>query len=87
MITCTMFGMLIWALCTAHGAGILVHSGPSARGSVLSWNIVYGFQSILGAFASGCLGQSGRLVVSYTDHGTIRITGLMVRRLRLDTLC
>jgi nucleobase:cation symporter-1, NCS1 family len=64
MITCTIFGMLIWALRAAHGAGSLIHTGPSKQGSVLSWNILYGFQSILGAFASGCLGQSGRLFMS-----------------------
>lgn len=60
MITSTMFGILIWALCAAHGAGSLIHTGPSQRGSVLHWNTVYGLQSILGASASGCLGQSGK---------------------------
>ncbi|MCJ1303880.1 hypothetical protein MMC08_006691 [Hypocenomyce scalaris] len=58
MITSTMFGILIWALCAAHGAGTLVHTGPSGHGSVLRWNTTYGLQSIVGGYASGCLGQS-----------------------------
>lgn len=58
MITSTMFAILIWALCAAHGAGSLIHTGSSQTGSVLSWNTVYGLQSIFGTFASGCLGQS-----------------------------
>ena len=58
MITCTMFGILIWALCAAHGAGTLIYAGPTKAGSVLRWNTVYGLQSIVGGYASGCLGQS-----------------------------
>ncbi|KIW27545.1 uncharacterized protein PV07_07273 [Cladophialophora immunda] len=58
MITCTMFGMLIWALCAAHGAGTLISSGPTQRGSVLGWNTLYGLQSLVGGYGSGCLGQS-----------------------------
>ena len=58
MITCTVFGMLIWALCTSRGAGVLIHTGPTVHGSALSWNTVYGLQSIVGVFGSGCLGQS-----------------------------
>lgn len=58
MITSTMIGMLIWALCAAHGTGPLVHTGSSQSGSRLSWNIVYGLQAILGSYGSGCLGQS-----------------------------
>lgn len=60
MITSTMFGMLIWAIRAAHGAGDLVHTGPSMHGRTLSWNTVYGLQSIVGAWGSGCLGQSGK---------------------------
>lgn len=60
MITSTMFGILIWSLLTAHGAGSLIHTGPSEKGSVLHWNSLYGLQSIFGTFASGCLGQSGK---------------------------
>jgi NCS1 family nucleobase:cation symporter-1 len=58
MITCTMLGMLIWALCAAHGAGELLYTGAKKQGSVLGWNTVYGLQSIVGGYASGCLGQS-----------------------------
>jgi len=58
MITSTMIGMLIWALCAAHGAGPLIHTGSSQSRSRLSWNIVYGLQAILGSYGSGCLGQS-----------------------------
>lgn len=61
MITSTMFGILVWALCTAHGAGSLIRTGSSQTGSVLRWNTVYGLQSIFGTFASGCLGQSGKV--------------------------
>jgi NCS1 family nucleobase:cation symporter-1 len=58
MITCTVLGMLIWALCAAHGAGDLLHTESSQNGSVLRWNTLYGLQSIVGGYASGCLGQS-----------------------------
>ncbi len=73
MITSTMFGILIWSLCAARGAGILIHTGPSKRGSILSWNSVYGLQSILGTFASGCLGQSGSLHHHYTSDQRLMI--------------
>lgn len=66
-----MFGMLIWALCAAHGAGSLVHTPPTASGSVLSWGTVYGLQSIVGGYASGCLGQSGKIVVILTPAASM----------------
>lgn len=54
---------LIWALVTADGAGDIISAGSSAQGSVLSWNSLYGLQSLVGAYVSGCLGQSGRCLV------------------------
>jgi NCS1 family nucleobase:cation symporter-1 len=60
MIVCNIFGMLIWAVRTAHGAGILINSPAVATGSVLSWNVVYGIQVILGLWSGGILGQSGK---------------------------
>ncbi|KAK4964898.1 hypothetical protein LTR28_003568, partial [Elasticomyces elasticus] len=58
MITCTMFGILGWAVSAAHGPGILIHAPSSKYGSALSWSAVFGLQSFVGAQASGCLGQS-----------------------------
>ncbi|KAI9807843.1 MAG: hypothetical protein M1825_005148 [Sarcosagium campestre] len=58
MIVSTIFGLLIWALCDAHGAGTLIHTGAVASGSVLSWNTVFGLQSFVGAYGTGCMGQS-----------------------------
>ena len=68
MITCTVFGILIWALSASHDPGNLIHTGPSAAGSKLSWNAVYGLQSIIGVYGSGCLGQSG--TPPWHDHRT-----------------
>ncbi|KAI9797072.1 MAG: hypothetical protein M1833_005677 [Piccolia ochrophora] len=53
-----MFGMLVWALCAAHGAGELVNQGSTTRGSTLSWAAVYGLQSFVGGWGTGCIGQS-----------------------------
>lgn len=78
MITSTMFGILIWALCTAHGAGTLIHTGSSQTGSVLSWNTVYGLQSIFGTFASGCLGQSGKALLSRCNSDMLFCLKLIV---------
>lgn len=58
MITCTMFGMLGWAIATANGPGKLINTPSTKHGSTLSWGAVYGLQSIVGSQASGCLGQS-----------------------------
>lgn len=58
MITCTMFGILGWAIATANGPGTLINTPSSKHGAVLSWNAVFGLQSIVGSQASGCLGQS-----------------------------
>ena len=58
MITCTMFGLLGWAISTANGPGTLINAGSKVHGSTLSWNAIYGLQSMLGSQASGCLGQS-----------------------------
>lgn len=62
MITCTVLGILIWALSASHGAGSLIHTGPLLAGSRLSWNTIYGLQAIIGVYGSGCLGQSGTSV-------------------------
>lgn len=59
MIVCNIFGMLIWSVRTAHGAGVLFHSSATETGSTLSWNIVYGIQAILGLWSGGIVGQSG----------------------------
>ncbi|KAK8209476.1 NCS1 family nucleobase:cation symporter-1 [Phyllosticta capitalensis] len=58
MITVTMFGMLAWSVHTAGGPGELFYTGSTKHGSTLSWNAVFGLQSIIGSQASGCLGQS-----------------------------
>ena len=58
MITATMFGMLGWSVHAAGGAGALMNAPASKSGSDLSWGALYGLQSIVGAQASGCLGQS-----------------------------
>ncbi len=56
-----MYVQLIWSLSTANGAGHLISQASTAKGSTLSWNSLYGLQSFLSAYVSGCLGQSGRL--------------------------
>ncbi|KAK6200683.1 hypothetical protein LQW54_009644 [Pestalotiopsis sp. IQ-011] len=58
MITATMFGMLGWAVSAAGGPGVLMSTPATLRGPALSWNAVFGLQSIVGSQASGCLGQS-----------------------------
>ncbi|KAK5119841.1 hypothetical protein LTR85_007167 [Meristemomyces frigidus] len=58
MVTCTMFGILGWAISAANGPGKLINTPATKHGAVLSWNAVYGLQSIVGSQASGCLGQS-----------------------------
>jgi nucleobase:cation symporter-1, NCS1 family len=58
MITATMFGMLGWAMSAAGGPGVLMSTPATLSGSALSWNAVFGLQSIVGSQASGCLGQS-----------------------------
>jgi hypothetical protein len=56
-----MHVQLIWSLSTANGAGPFISQGSTAQGSTLSWNSLYGLQSFLSAYVSGCLGQSGKL--------------------------
>ena len=79
MITAVMFGMvrvplslrchrltvlqLIWALVTASGAGAIISSGPKVEGPIFSWSMLYGLSAIIGAYVSGCLGQSGKLAL------------------------
>ncbi|KAF2087333.1 hypothetical protein K490DRAFT_42127 [Saccharata proteae CBS 121410] len=58
MISATMLGLLIWSIRAAHGTGSLIHTPATKHGATLSWNAVYGLQSIIGSQASGCLGQS-----------------------------
>ena len=62
MIVCNIFGMLIWAVRTAGGAGSLIHAPSTESGSLLSWNVVYGIQAILGLWSGGIVGQSGSSV-------------------------
>jgi nucleobase:cation symporter-1, NCS1 family len=64
MIVCNIFGMLIWSVRTAGGAGLLIHSPATVSGSTLNWNIVYGIQAVLGVWSGGILGQSGELPVT-----------------------
>jgi NCS1 family nucleobase:cation symporter-1 len=59
MIVCNIFGLLIWSVRTAHGAGDLIKASSTESGSVLSWNVVYGIQAVLGLWSGGIVGQSG----------------------------
>lgn len=59
MIVCNIFGLLIWAMRTAGGAGGLVNTPTTENGSTLSWNLLYGIQAILGVWSGGIVGQSG----------------------------
>ena len=59
MITTVIVGMLIWSLAAAGGAGPLLTTGTTQRGSALSWNMLYGLQSFIGGWSGGVLGQSG----------------------------
>lgn len=59
MIVCNIFGMLIWSVRTAHGAGDLLNASPTEAGSTVGWNVVYGIQAILGIWSGGITGQSG----------------------------
>ncbi|KXS99793.1 hypothetical protein AC579_9448 [Pseudocercospora musae] len=52
------FGMLAWSVSSAGSIGHLMHMPATVKGSKLSWAAVYALQSIIGAQASGCLGQS-----------------------------
>lgn len=58
MITSTLAGMLLWSLIAAHGAGELLRTPTTQDGSKLSWNMLYGLQSFIGAWLGGVLGQS-----------------------------
>jgi hypothetical protein len=55
-----MHVQLIWSLSTANGVGDLISQASTAQGSTLRWNSLYGLQSFMSAYVSGCLGQSGR---------------------------
>ena len=59
MIVCNIFGLLIWSVRTAHGAGHLINAPATKSGSTLSWNMVYSIQAVLGLWSGGILGQSG----------------------------
>lgn len=50
--------MLAWSISTAGSIGHLMHMPATVKGSKLSWATIYALQSIIGAQASGCLGQS-----------------------------
>jgi hypothetical protein len=80
MIVCNIFGMLIWSVSTAHGAGALIDSPATESGSILGWNVVYGIQAVLGLWSGGIVGQSG--MTKYLIPRTRLLTTL-----RLDSLC
>ncbi|RDW72943.1 hypothetical protein BP6252_06850 [Coleophoma cylindrospora] len=71
MIVCNIFGMLIWAVRTAGGAGSLMSTGPTESGSMLSWNTVYGIQAILGLWSGGIVGQSDWTRYAKTQNASI----------------
>lgn len=71
MIVCNVFGMLIWAVCTAHGAGTLISTPAVESGSTLGWNVMYGIQIILGLWSGGILGQSDWTRYSKTPHASL----------------
>jgi NCS1 family nucleobase:cation symporter-1 len=59
MIVFNIFGMLIWSVDTAHGAGTLINSPSTEAGSTLGCNVAYGIQAVLGLWSGGIVGQSG----------------------------
>ena len=63
MIVCNIFGLLIWAMRTAHSPGALINQPSTVSGSTLSWNALYGVQAILGLWSGGIVGQSGMLIL------------------------
>lgn len=71
MIVCNIFGMLIWSVRTAHGAGKLFHAPSTESGSTLSWNVVYGIQAILGLWSGGIVGQSDWTRYAKTQNASI----------------
>ncbi|KAL5049356.1 hypothetical protein BDW71DRAFT_204621 [Aspergillus fruticulosus] len=52
----TCFGMLIWSVSQAHGAGPLFHEPGTAPNT--GWAFMFGITTILGSWGSGTLGQS-----------------------------
>ncbi|KAL9120762.1 MAG: hypothetical protein Q9187_002679, partial [Circinaria calcarea] len=78
MVTAVMLGMLIWALVSAKGAGDLVNTGPKVGGRMLSWNSVYGLQSFIGGYGTGCLGQSGMNWTRYAKYPNAALFGQAV---------
>ena len=78
--------MLIWALCANHGTGDLIHTGPTAIGNTLHWNTIYGLQTIIGAFGTGCLGSSGVISLLFCSSSSIQEnTDRYIHR--LDKIC
>ncbi|KAI9731222.1 MAG: hypothetical protein M1834_005415 [Cirrosporium novae-zelandiae] len=71
MIVCNIFGLLIWAMRTAHGAGELVSTPSTVNGSTLSWNALYGIQAILGLWSGGIVGQSDWTRYAKTQNASI----------------
>ncbi|KAL8768546.1 MAG: hypothetical protein Q9209_005231 [Squamulea sp. 1 TL-2023] len=71
MITSTLFGMLIWSLVAAHGAGDLLATSATQHGSKLSWNMLYGMQSFVGGWLGGVLGQSDWTRYSQHKNGAL----------------
>ncbi|KAL6237453.1 hypothetical protein BDW75DRAFT_228648 [Aspergillus navahoensis] len=52
----TCFGMLVWSVSQAHGAGPLFHEPGTAPNT--GWAFVFGITAILGSWGSGTVGQS-----------------------------
>lgn len=71
MIIATIFGMVGWAVHAAAGPGELFYAKSTAGGSTLSWNAVYGLQTIVGAYGSGILGQSDWTRYSKTPNAAL----------------
>ena len=54
----TLFGIMIWAITEAHGAGPLLHESPKVKGMYdTSWAIVQGVSSVIGSIAVGLTNQ------------------------------
>jgi nucleobase:cation symporter-1, NCS1 family len=62
VITPTLVGMRIWSLAAAHGASNLAGTSTMQHGLVLSWGMLYVFQSLIGGWAGGFLGGISLLV-------------------------
>ncbi|KAK4063638.1 hypothetical protein Trihar35433_8346 [Trichoderma harzianum] len=60
------FGILIWSVSTANGAGELFHQKKDTTN--MGWAFMFGITSVLGAWGSGTLGQSDWTRYAKTKH-------------------